>query len=322
MRNFLRISCTLMAILIFHFANAQERAVSGNVTAQEDGSPIPGVNVILKGTTLGTVTDFDGNYKLNVPEEGGSLIFRFIGLTTVEEEIGSRSIIDVAMGYESTQLTEVIVTAVGIQREARALGYSVENVKGEQVQQVSEPDALRALQGKVPGVNIQGSSGAPGSATRITIRGNSSILGENQPLFVVDGIPFNNDEYRTQAGLASGGAYSSRIADLDPNNIESMTVLKGAAAAALYGTRAANGVVLITTKTGSPKASKKGLEMTFRSSFAIEQIAKLPNLQNTYGTGTNFAYQQVNGSWGSPFPGTMPYETNDSIAHWYALFAL
>jgi TonB-linked SusC/RagA family outer membrane protein len=318
MRNFLRISFTLLAIFVLHFADAQERSVTGNVTASEDGSPVPGVNVILKGTTLGTVTDFDGNYKLSVPAEGGALIFRFIGLTTVEEEIGSRSIIDVAMGYESTQLTEVVVTAVGIQREARALGYSVENVKGEQVQQVSEPDALRALQGKVPGVNIQGSSGAPGSATRITIRGNSSILGENQPLFVVDGIPFNNDEYRTQRGLASGGAYSSRIADLDPNNIESMTVLKGAAAAALYGTRAANGVVLITTKTGSPKASKKGLEMTFRSSFAVEQIAKLPNFQNTYGTGTNFNYQQVNGSWGSPFPGTRPYETNDSIAHWYA----
>jgi TonB-linked SusC/RagA family outer membrane protein len=118
--------------------------------------------------------------------------------------------------------------------------------------------------------------------------------------------------------LASGAAFSSRIADLDPNNIESMTVLKGAAAAALYGTRAANGVVLITTKTGNPKASKKGLEMTFNTSFAMEQIAKLPNVQNTYGTGTNFAYQQANGSWGSPFPGTRPYETNDSIPHWYS----
>lgn len=318
MKNFLRIGLSILVILAFQIANAQERAVTGKVTALEDGSPIPGVNVFLQGTTTGTVTDFDGNYRLNVPSGGGILEFRFIGFRTVNEEIGSRSVIDVALASETTQLTEIVVTAVGIEREARALGYSVENVEGDKLQQVSEPDALRALQGKIPGVNIQGSSGAPGSATRITIRGNSSLLGENQPLFVVDGIPFNNDEYRTQLGLASGGAYSSRIADLDPNNIESMTVLKGAAAAALYGTRAANGVVLITTKTGNPKASKKGLEMTFNSSFAVEQIAKLPNFQNTYGTGTNFAYQQANGSWGSPFPGTRPYQTNDSILHWFS----
>ena len=318
MRNFLRFSFVLVAFFMMHLVQAQERTISGKVTTAEDGSPIPGVNVIYKGTTVGTVTDFDGNYKLTVPSDDGTLVFRFIGLRTREIQIGNQSVIDVALAADVTQLSEVVVTAVGIEREARALGYSVENVDGDKMQQVSEPDALRALQGKVPGVNITGSSGAPGSSTRITIRGNSSLLGNNQPLFVVDGIPFNNEEYRTFNQLADGGAYANRLADIDPNNIESMTVLKGAAAAALYGSRAANGVVLITTKTGSPKASRKGLEMTFSTSYAMEEIANLPNLQNTYGTGTNFAYQQANGSWGAPFVGTRPYATLDSITHWFS----
>ena len=209
------------------------------------------------------------------------------------------------------------MTAQGIEREKKALGYSVENVNGDEVQQVAEPDALRALQGKVPGVDITGSSGAPGSATRITIRGNSSLLGNNQPLFVVDGIPFDNSSNRIFSGLSDGSAYGSRIADLDPNNIQSITVLKGAAAATLYGSRAANGVILITTKSGNAKASKKGLEMTYNGSFAVENIANLPDYQNTYGTGTNFAYQQANGSWGAPFIGTKPYANLDSIPHWY-----
>jgi len=318
MNKFLRISITLMVLLLFHYSYAQETTVTGKVTASEDGSPIPGVNVFLQGTTTGTVTDFDGNYRIEVPSGGGVLVFRFIGLTTVEEDIGSRSVIDVAMGYESTQLSEVVVTAVGIERESRALGYSVEQVSNEEVSQVSEPDVLRALQGKIPGVNISGSSGAPGSATRITIRGNSSLLGNNQPLFVVDGIPYNNSEFRTFNQLGDGTAYSSRIADIDPNNIESMTVLKGAAAAALYGSRAANGVVLITTRTGNAKASKKKLEMTFSSSYAFEQISNLPDLQNSYGTGVAFGYQQANGSWGAPFIGKKNYASVDSIVHWYS----
>lgn len=318
MRNFLRISFLLLAFSVLHYANAQERTVSGKVTSVDDGSVIPGVNVILKGSTIGTVTDFDGNYKIEIPSNDGVLTFRFIGLRTVEMNIGTRSVIDIAMATELTQLSEVVVTAVGIERNSRALGYSIEQVGSDEVSQVSEPDVLRALQGKVPGVNISGSSGAPGSATRITIRGNSSLLGSNQPLFVVDGIPYNNTEYRTFNQLGDGSAYSSRIADIDPNNIQSMTVLKGAAAAALYGSRAANGVILITTKTGSAKASRKKLEMTFSSSYAIEQISNLPDLQNSYGTGTNFGYQQANGSWGAPFIGSRNYANLDSITHWYS----
>jgi TonB-dependent SusC/RagA subfamily outer membrane receptor len=297
---------------------AQDRTVSGRVTSVEDGSPLPGVNVVLKGTQTGTVTDADGNYSLNVTGQPGEvLVFTFIGLRTEELPIENRTVIDLQMETDVTQLSEVIVTAVGIEREARALGYSVENVSAQKVQQVAEVDPLRALQGKVAGVNITGSSGAPGSSTRITIRGNTSLLGENQPLFVVDGIPYNNAENATYAGLQDGGAYSNRFSDLDPNNIESITILKGGAAAALYGTRAANGVVVITTKTGKTGASRKGLEVSFASQYAVEEIGNLPDLQNKYGTGTNFEYAQANGSWGAPFPGTVPYSTITEIPHWY-----
>ena len=303
---------------------AQERTVTGKVTAAEDGLPLPGVNVVVKGTSLGTVTNTEGIYTLSVPQGGTTLVFSFIGLTTQEVEIGARTTIDLQMGQDIQQLGEVVVTAVGIQRERKALGYSVESVSGDKVQQVSEPDPLRALTGKVPGLNIISSSGAPGSSTRITIRGNSSMLNNNQPLFVVDGIPYNNDYVTTEGtnsntgGLTQGGAFSSRISDLDPNDIKSMSVLKGATAAALYGARAANGVIVITTKSGSASASRKGLEVTYATTYGIEKIANIPNFQNVYGVGVNFNYAQANGSWGPPFIGTRPYATLDSIPHWYS----
>jgi TonB-linked SusC/RagA family outer membrane protein len=306
----------LFSILSSHVFS-QERTVSGRVTSSDDGSPLPGVNVLVKGTTAGTVTDADGKYTLGISGPDPVLSFSFIGLQTREIAVGTQTIVDVQMISDVTQLGEVVVTAVGIEREAKSLGFSVENVSASKVQQVAEADPLRALQGKVAGVNISGSSGMPGSSTRITIRGNRSLLGNNQPLFVVDGIPYNNDFNNTLTGLTGGGGYTSRIADLDPNNIESMTLLKGGAAAALYGSRAANGVVVITTKTGKARPSRKGVEIAFASTYGLEKISQLPELQNKYGTGTNFAYAQVNGSWGSPFPGTVPYTTNTTIPHWF-----
>ncbi len=296
---------------------AQTLEVSGTVTSAEDGGTLPGVSVVVKGTTVGTVTNIDGAYQISVPVDNQVLVFSFVGMVKQDVEINSRSVINIALETEVTELSEVVITAAGIRREKKALGYSVEEVSGDQVQQVAEPDALRALQGKVPGVNISGASGAPGSGTRITIRGNSSLQGNNQPLFVVDGMPFDNSSNSMFSGSANGSAYGSRIGDLDPNNIESITVLKGAAAATLYGSRAANGVVLISTKSRNATASQKGFEITYNGSFGIEQIANLPDYQNTYGTGTNFGYQQANGSWGAPFIGTQPYANTDSIDHWF-----
>jgi TonB-linked SusC/RagA family outer membrane protein len=279
---------------------AQERTVTGKVTSADDGSPLPGVNVVIKGTAVGTVTDAEGAYSLTVPE-GSTLVFSFIGLTTIEIPVAERTIVDAQMAQDVQQLGEVIVTAAGIERQTRALGYSVANVSGDRIAQKSEPDMLRSLQGKVAGVNILSTSGAPGSATRITIRGNKSFFGNNQPLFVVDGIPFDNSYSESSNELTDGAAYAGRIADLDPNNIESINILPGGAAAALYGVRAANGVVVITTKSGSSRASKKGLEITYSSGFAIEQIANLPDYQNKYGTGSRFQYAEANGSWGPAF---------------------
>ncbi|MEP2771128.1 MAG: SusC/RagA family TonB-linked outer membrane protein [Fulvivirga sp.] len=286
---------------IVSFAIAQERTVSGKVTSVEDGTSLPGVNVILKGTTNGTVTDIDGNYKLNVPSDGGTLVFSFIGLATEEVEIGSRSVIDLQMSSDVQQLSEVVVTAVGIEREKKALGYSVATVDAEQMQQKSEPDPLRAMQGKMPGVNITGGGGAPGQGTKINIRGMSSITGNTQPLFIVDGIPFDNS-VNASSGADENSVFSNRAFDLDPNNIESISVLKGAAASALYGSRATNGVIVITTKAAK-KGVRKGLEITYNGSVNFEEISGIPDYQDVYTQGSNQVYNGgFIGNWGAPFP--------------------
>lgn len=286
-------------------AYAQQRSVSGNVTSGEDGTSLPGVNVILKGTNVGTVTDLDGNYRLNVPDDAQTLTFSFIGFTEQDIDINGRSVIDVQMASDIKQLTEVIVTAVGIEREKRALGYAVSEVSAENVAQASEPDPIRALQGKVAGVNILSSSGIAGGATNITIRGKSSLLNNNQPLFVVDGVPFDNsifdDTRATSAGSIPDGGFTNRAFDIDPNTIESVTVLKGAAASALYGSRAANGVILITTKAGK-KGGKKGLEVTVNSSYNMEEIANTVDIQEIYTQGAGFSYNGgFVGTWGERY---------------------
>lgn len=316
MRKFLLLSSLCICVAWSHLM-AQERTVAGKVTSAEDNSPLPGVNVVLKGSTVGTVTDVEGNYRLTLPSSTSVLVFSFIGLKTQEIEVGDRTTVDLQMGLDTQQLGEVVVTAAGIEREKKSLGYRLENVSGTKLQQVSETDPLRALQGKVAGVNITASSGVPGSSTRITMRGNRSLLGNNQPLIVVDGIPFDNTQTNTSNQLVSGGAYGSGLAAIDPNNIESMNILPpGGAGAALYGVRAANGVIVITTKTGASRASRKGLEIAVNSSYSMEEISGLPDYQNKYGTGTGFVYGQVNGSWGAPFPGAVSYPTISEIPLW------
>ncbi|WPP52254.1 SusC/RagA family TonB-linked outer membrane protein [Catalinimonas niigatensis] len=280
--------------------------VSGKVTSSEDGSPLPGVNIIVKGTTVGTVSDIDGNYRISVPEGENILAFSFIGYISQEVEINGRSTIDLILSSDARQLSEVVVTAVNIEREKRALGYAVTNLDGEKIAQKAEPDPVRALQGKVPGVNIVGAGGAVAAGTNITIRGNSSLLGNNQPLFVVDGVPFDNSTFQTGSFAQGGTTSSNRSFDLDPNNIESMTVLKGAAASALYGSRAANGVIVITSKAGR-KGSRKGMEVTYNGSYSVEQVSNLPDYQYRYMQGNNFKYVNNNfGTWGAPFDTNHP----------------
>ena len=282
---------------------AQDRTVSGKVTSTEDGSALPGVNVVIKGTTNGTVTDSDGNFKLTISGSAPSLVFSFIGLTTTEIPIGERTVVDVSLSLDVQQLSEVVVTAVGITREKKALGYSVASVSAENIAQRSEPDPLRALQGKMAGVNISGGGGAPGQSTKINIRGISSMTGNTQPLFVVDGIPFDNSvNGAVGAGSSQNSVYTNRAFDLDPNNIESLTILKGAAASALYGSRATNGVVVITTKAAK-KGVKKGVEVSYNGSVNIDEISGLPDYQDVYTQGSNQVYNGgFIGNWGAPFP--------------------
>lgn len=281
---------------------AQDRAVTGKVTSSEDGSALPGVNVVIKGTSNGTVTDSEGNFRLTgVPASGGSLVFSFIGLQSKEVVIGERSVIDVSLSLDVQQLSEVVVTAIGIEREKKALGYSVATISSDNLAQRSEPDPLRALQGKMPGVNIVGGGGAPGQSTKINIRGMSSMTGNTQPLFIVDGIPFDNS-VSSSDGADRNTVFSNRAFDLDPNNIESISILKGAAASALYGSRATNGVVVITTKAGK-KGSKKGMEVTYNGSLNFEEISGIPDYQDVYTQGSNQVYNGAFiGNWGAPFP--------------------
>ncbi|MDY3979135.1 MAG: SusC/RagA family TonB-linked outer membrane protein, partial [Tidjanibacter sp.] len=254
------------------------------------------------GTTVATTTNGNGEYAISAPKNA-SLEFSYVGMQTQTVAVAGRTSIDVKMEIDATQIEDIVVTAVGIQRSERSLGYAVSKVDADETVQKAEPDMLRSLEGKIPGVIIGSPSGEAGSATRVTIRGNSSFTGNNQPLYVVDGVPYSNAG-TSASGRASGlgGAYGSGISTLDSNDIESMSVLKGAAAAALYGSRAANGVVLITTKSGSKKANaNKGLEVTFNGSYTMENISSLPDYQNTYGQGNDFNAGGANGSWGAAF---------------------
>lgn len=265
------------------------RVVSGSIV-DDEGVPLVGVTVLEKGTSNGTISDIDGNYSLSVADDADMLVFSFVGYETVEMAIDGRSTVDVVMASGGIELEGVVVTALGITRSKEALSYSISDVSGDEVSNKAEADVVRALNGKVAGVNISQSGGAAGSSTNIVIRGNNSATGNNQPLFVVDGIPFDNSINNSANPAAAASTYSNRALDLDPNDIASMTVLKGGAAAALYGSRASNGVIIITTHSGS--GSRKGLEVELSNTISFENVARLPNYQNRYGQG-NFTGGQA-----------------------------
>ncbi len=307
----------LLLIILFVFTGvltlfAQTKVITGTITSSVEGEGgIPGATVVVKGTTIGTLSDINGKYSISVPENATTLVISYIGMKTVEVDIAGRTVINVVLLPDLVGLDEVVVTAVGIQRSSKSVGYSVSTVNPNELESISEPDMLKSLQGKVPGVDIRVGQGAPGSATKISIRGSSSFFGSNQPLIIVDGIPYSNDQVSTSdETTGTGGAYSNGLSTLDPNNIETLTVLKGSAAAALYGSRASNGVLLITTKSGAGGAVGRGFEVSYTTSVAIEEISNLPDYQNTYGNGSNYNYSNANGSWGPRF------SSRDSIPVW------
>lgn len=291
---------SLLFVAGFAFAaQAQERTVSGMVTSDEGSEGLPGVNVVVKGTTVGTVTDIDGNYRLQVPEDQNILQFSFIGYATEEVEIGSQSAIDISMASDIQSLTEIVVTAQGIERDERSLGYSVQQLDGEAIQQRSSPDVLNSLQGKIAGVSITSGSGAPGASTNINIRGFTSFNGNNQPLIVIDEVIFSND---VDNGINTlfGNQPSNRLNDINPDDIKSINVLKGPAAAALYGSRASNGAIIVTTKSG--KRLNGGTQVTVTHSTNFQTPSGLPDLQNLYGQGAQNRYvNNSTNSWGPRF---------------------
>ncbi len=310
MRKLLLIACLIMLQGLLY---AQERTISGQVV-DDNGESLPGVNVVLKGSTQGTITDLDGNYKVPLNgDDDAILVFSFIGMQTKELPVGGRSVLDVTLSQDVTQLTEVVVTAFGVEREKKALGYSVQDVKSDELTKTDQTSVLNSLQGKVAGAQISNAGGAIGSSTRIVLRGPTSLLGNNQALIVVDGVPINNGTSNNVQ--ASGNFYDNivdagnRANDINPENIESVSVLKGPAAAALYGSRAANGVVLITTKKGTNTAGKTNIN--FNSSYTWSKVYIIPKMQNKFGQGQfgdnqNYLFDQE--SWGDAFDGSLrPY---------------
>ncbi len=298
--------------------NAQTRILTGHVNSSEDGSPMPGVTVSVEGTTIGAMTDMNGAFSVTVPTSAKNMVFSFVGMITQKIAITGQTTMDVKMVSDNIAVDEVVVTAMGISREKKSLTYSATEVKSDELVQANEANVVAALSGKVAGVQISNSSGMAGSSARITIRGVSSLKGNNQPLFVVDGVPFNNDEANfdendVDQALFNGSTSNTGI-DIDPNQIASMTVLKGAAATALYGSRAASGVILITTKSG---LSGKTPVITFSSRFGLDKIR--PNkIQEAYGLGTDGNYvdgetEKSSWVWG-PRLDTTNYATYDRWA--------
>ena len=288
---------TLLLALVVQFTFAQERVISGVVS--DDMGPVADISVIVKGTTKGTVTDFDGKYSIKA-KTGDVLVFSHVSYGEVEKIVGDTNKVDAVMKETGEQLEEIIITAQGIKRKKKSLGYSIAKLKSDDVENKTEADIGRVLSGKVSGVNVIATGGLAGSGTKITIRGTTSITQSNQPLFVVDGIPFSSDTNRQSFSTGNGGvSTTSRFLDIDPNNIESLNVLKGLSATVLYGNAGRNGVILIETKTGSAKMLNKKFEISIAQSTFVNTISNLPDYQNTYGQGAN---NQVNvgyiGNWG------------------------
>lgn len=274
MKTQLRIILTLSMVLFAHILYAQDTVISGKVT-DESGLPLPGATVIIKGTSKGASSDFDGNYSINA-SQGDVLEFSFVGYNSKDVTVGTSNVINVSLDPGNV-LEEVVVAAFGITREKRSMGTATQSIKAEDLQRAGSPNVINSLSGKVAGVQISQAGGQLGSSSRIVIRGNSSF-GDNQPLIVIDGVPVSNNS-------TTGNAvdYGSGLNDINPQDIEDVSVLKGGAAAALYGMRAGHGVILITTKNGS--ARNQGITIDYAGGFNVEQIYSIQEFQNKYGQG-------------------------------------
>jgi len=294
--RFLMIGIIAMGIVV----NAQaQRVVSGTVTSADDGQVLPGVNIVIQGTTIGTVTDSQGEYEITIEDNSQVLRFSMVGFSTHDETVGTRSDINVTMQVTALELEDVVVTAFGIERERRSLGYATQSVRSDALTQAREPNIISNLRGRISGVDISQSPVAGGSAG-ILIRGVGSITGDNMPLIVVDGIPIDNQQLQpTGVGSGTSGGvdgnpigvdYGDGIGGVRADDIENLTVLKGPNAAALYGARAANGVIVITTKTGQ---QRDGVGVEINSNVTFDRIGMRPQFQNGFGPGYGLNWEDV-----------------------------
>lgn len=291
---------------------AQERVITGTLKDATTQEGVPGVNVLVQGTTTGTITDIDGKYSLPVPADATMLVYSAIGYETQTVEIGNRTSIDLAMKESIEQLSEVVVTAFGIEREKKALGYTVQEIDGKAFAEAKQASVVNNLSGRIAGVQVN-SNGGPGSGSQIVIRGFSSVGGNNQPLVVIDGVPMENAKDPLSA---DDNRFGGGLSEINPDNIANVSVLKGPNAAALYGSRAANGVILVTTKNG---ARTKGIGVDLSASMSFENPLVKPDFQDIYGGGSGYrtwyadgwsgtvdGYKGTSGtdeSWGSPMDG-------------------
>ena len=300
---------TLLAItclLALFFTVRAQTTVSGRITGG-DGEPLPGVTILEKGTSNGAVTNVDGNYNMTV-SANATLVISYLGFRTAEVQVGSRSVIDVTLEYDVEALDEVVVTAFGLEREKKALGYSVTQIDGDQFVESRAINLGAALSGKVAGVNVSNPSTGAAGTSRVVIRGGSSLTGNDQPLYVINGLPIDNSNFGA-AGTWGGNDGGDGLSSLNPDDIENISVLKGNTAAALYGSRAANGVILITTKSGK---AQQGIGISFNSNFTVNSVIDHTDWQNQYGHGQNGqkpANQEIaleNGvnSWGARLDGS------------------
>lgn len=304
LRSVLILSCVL---LLGNDAFAQ-RNVTGTITDLSTDESLPGVNILVQGTTLGTVTNVEGSYTISVPDENSILVISSVGYETVEEKVGNRSTIDVVLSPDLTQLGEVVVTALGVEKQRKSLGYSVSEVKGESLVQAREINLGNALSGRVAGVNVSSAATGPAGSSRVVIRGSSSLGGNNNPLYVVDGVPIDNTQLGA-AGMWGGTDSGDGLSSINPDDIAEISVLKGNTAAALYGSRASNGVILITTKKGT---ARKGIGVEVNSNLVFENIINNFDFQQEYGHGSrgvkpvtqDEALSYGNVSWGDQLDGS------------------
>ena len=267
------------------------QTIKGVITDKEDNTPIHGAAILIKNTGKGTTTDANGSFTITA-SSGSSLIISNVGYETVTIPVDGKSNLQIHLTKENKALTEVVITALGIGRQARSLGYAVQSVNMKELTEAQDPNLINNINGKVAGVVITNGGAGVGSTSRIVVRGENSFNGTNQPLFVVDGVPINNETFFNDAIENSSGQgtwaevdWGNGASEINPNDISKVTVLKGSTAAALYGSRAANGAVVITTQKGS---SEKGLVgISFNSTTTFETPLKLPRLQNQYGAGVN-----------------------------------